>query len=69
MRYVLHPGFVVSKTDGDQHYIGIGKLLELYMVPRTAIWVNAKEPGYHLDEPGDIHCRPLYDGDYPLFDR
>ena len=28
-KYALHPGYIYSKDD-DKHYIGIGKLIELY---------------------------------------
>lgn len=31
-KYLLHPGYVVSKTDGDIHYITSQMLMELYNV-------------------------------------
>lgn len=65
VRYVIHPGFVVSRTDLDRHYIGAGQLRELYRVPRDArvVVVRPFEPGYR-EQPGDVHLRPRFDGDY-----
>ena len=31
-KYLLHPGYVVSKTDGDRHYITAKMLMKLYNV-------------------------------------
>jgi hypothetical protein len=31
-RFILYPGHVTSETDGDEHYIGVLKLLRLYDV-------------------------------------
>lgn len=30
MRYVLHPGPIISKNDGDLHYINAPRLARLY---------------------------------------
>ena len=65
-RYVLYPAIVFSKNDGDRHFIGIGQLLFLYRIPRDARWVNGRSLGYR-EQPGDIHCRPRFHGDYPVF--
>ena len=35
-RYILRPGFVRSRADGDRHYIGVDALLRLYSVPPDA---------------------------------
>jgi len=32
-RIYLHPGYIISKNDGDKHYIGAGQLASLYDVP------------------------------------
>lgn len=32
-KYALCPGFVTSDTDGQRHYIGAGRLADLYGVP------------------------------------
>jgi hypothetical protein len=63
--YVLHPGEVVSRNDGDRHYIGVGALIELYRIPRGA---RVRVDDGRTRWPDDaIHCRPLYSGDYPVF--
>ncbi len=31
-KYVLHPGIVISRSDGDKHFISAAKLCELYKV-------------------------------------
>ena len=61
--YVLHPGDVISRTDGDRHYIGVGRLTELYRIPKGAIVrVDDRRTRWPDDA---IHCWPRYDGDYP----
>ena len=65
-RIFLHPGFVYSKYDGDRHYIGVGELASLYGVnPSDCIVVrNEDSIKGHTEQPGDIHLRPRYDGNY-----
>lgn len=64
MRYVLHPGYIRSKHDGDEHYIGVFDLVRLYKVdPRKC--VDSSKPGL-TEQPGDVHLHPRYDGDYSL---
>ena len=63
--YVLHPGEVTSRTDGDRHYIGQGALVRLYCIPSSArIAVDDGRPRWPDDA---IHCWPRFDGDYPVF--
>ena len=35
-RYLLCPGIVTSRTDGDRHHVGAGELANLYGVPMSA---------------------------------
>jgi len=67
-RYVLHPGWVWSRTDGDRHFIPAAVLARLYKVPLRECVVH---------RPGDVftgvglpknlvHLYPRYDGDYTL---
>ena len=65
-RFVLFPGFVISKNDGDRHYIGERKLRHLYSIPRSARCVTFREG--MVRRPDDIECRPRYDGKYPAFE-
>jgi hypothetical protein len=64
MRYVLHPGYVISATDRDQHFIGGPRLANLYGVDiRNCVYGDV--PGYS-EQKGDVHLRPRIDGNYTL---
>lgn len=69
LRYVLHPGRVTSKNDGQRHYITALSLADLYGVNLRdcTVVLSGEEdrPGYR-EQPGDIHLRPRIDGDYRL---
>ena len=62
-RYVVYPGFVTSRNDGDRHWISASRLLELYGLPRTTRYVVPTAPGFRK-MPGDIELRPRFDGHY-----
>lgn len=62
-RYVLHPGWVMSKNDGDRHYITALKLVELYRVHPADCRVYGTEMP---DKEGEVHLWPRYDGNYTL---
>lgn len=63
-RYVLHPGYIKSKNDGEEHFIGGPKLARLYGVDiRECVFGDM--PGYQECD-GDIHLWPQYNGDYSL---
>ena len=67
-RYVLWPGEVISRSDGDRHYIGVGRLLDLYRVPPSARYIVGTDSAYR-SSPGDVQLRPRRDGDYPLLEN
>jgi hypothetical protein len=63
-KYALHPGYVISKNDGDEHYISAGQLARLYRLGpfEYCVWV---EPNIYLRVWEDyIHLYPRYDGNY-----
>lgn len=63
-RYVLHPGWVYSKNDGDRHFIGGPRLARLYGVDiRQCVFGDVPQ---YSELPGDIHLRPRRDGNYTL---
>ena len=73
-KYVICPGMVESRTDGQRHYIGAMQLMKLYKVdPRVceiyepAQWWPASFYRY-ADErhAGLIRLGPRYDGNYEL---
>lgn len=64
MRYVLHPGYVISEADGDRHFIGGPRLARLYGVDvRQCVYGDM--PDYR-QESGDIHLLPKHSGNYTL---
>lgn len=73
-KYVIHPGRVQSKTDGQRHYIGPMELMKLYGVSQDEceIYDPANwwpESYYRMAEErhaGLIHLYPAHDGDYSL---
>lgn len=66
-KYVVYPGFVQSRHDGDVHYITARQLMHLYGV-RLSDCVVAQSDTDLLgrDFTGLIPLRPRYDGDYRL---
>ncbi len=66
-RYVLHPGEVISKTDGDIHYISALKLAALYGVDYRLCYVKEDSKPISLDRHNwdeYMHLYPRYKGDY-----
>ena len=45
IKYMLHPGMVISRTDRDKHYISARKLIELYNLNRNECVI------YDIDKP------------------
>ena len=73
-RYVLHPGKVESKSDGQIHYVSAARLADLYGVSlRDCITYpygddtdsRFKRMSWR-DPVGVIHLHPRYDGNYTL---
>ena len=69
MRYILHPGYVLS-SDGDTHLITGAQLASLYglRLSDCIVIYNDVDPcsiGYR-EQPGDIHLYPKESGDYKL---
>lgn len=67
-KYVLHPGPVVSQTDGQTHHISAHQLARLYGVrPVDCVVVFPNSPRLGDLRLRDlIHLYPRYDGDYRL---
>lgn len=65
-RFVLHPGEVISEADGDRHWIGYHRLIDLYgLNPRHCRCATfSATPGHALYPPGAIHLGPRHAGDY-----
>jgi len=65
VRYVLHPGYVTSRNDGQRHYIGITQLARLYGLDIRApnVVIDDGRPGLSA-LPDDVHLYPRYNGNY-----
>jgi hypothetical protein len=64
-KYLLMPGYIRSAHDRDWHYIGAGRLAELYGVPMSECVVHKRGLSLRL-YPGLIHLSPSLIGRYEL---
>ena len=65
-KYLLRPGYVVSKNDGDLHYINYITLIRLYKVDPMEC-INITDPKIReIDIEKLIWLRPDYHGRYSL---
>lgn len=65
--FLVCPNYVVSKNDGQTHWINEHQLMRLYGVERREC-VIACCPTHHREEEGLLHLEPSYEGDYSLPD-
>ena len=67
IKYIICPGTVISKNDGDHHYVSADRLIHLYCVDRRECIIDSL--GRFRDRSYDalIKLYPRYDGNYPLF--
>lgn len=58
--YIVYPGYVVSRNDGDRHYVSFERLVQLYGVdPKLCIRAS-----HGPANPKLIPLQPRYDGQY-----
>lgn len=67
--YVVCPGWVQSKNDGQRHYIGFDELMMLYGLSHRTHDVhlepNAPWEWHGWNPPANaVYLRPRYDGNY-----
>lgn len=68
-KYVLCPGFVRSRNDGDRHWISAPELARLYGVPirECDVWDSRRpETLMGLKAEGRVFLRPRADGNYEM---
>lgn len=73
-KYVICPGKVISKSDGQVHYIGPMMLMQLYKVSPDECeiyepakwWPNSFYRMAEIKKLGLRILRPQHDGDYTL---
>lgn len=64
-KYLVCPGYVESRTDGDIHYVGFMELMRLYGVKPEECAVF--KPELTFEYPRHLRVlRPQYDGRYEL---
>jgi len=76
-KYVCVGGYVVSKSDGDRHYINADKLMRLYgLSPSNCDRVEEKDEFLYWRQfnPDCAYGRPIklsprYDGRYDLYEN
>ena len=75
LRYALHPGWVISKRDGQDHYISHQQLAWLYRLnPDQFVVIDDRGMDRReytramrkTEELKLIHLYPRFDGDYTL---
>ena len=68
-RFVLHPGYVTSRNDGQDHWINGDQLAGLHgLHRRDCIIVKADSPSYRKERYAHmVHLYPRYDGCYPNY--
>lgn len=65
-KYVLIPGRVVSRVDGQVHRIGAYDLAKLYGVKRSECYVAEDERDLRVLPKDLVVLRPRSDGNYTL---
>lgn len=66
IKYVVLPGDVQSKNDGQIHYIGAGQLMRLYNVDPRECVVHRFGDHWFPEYDKLIQLSPRYDGNYTL---
>ncbi len=66
-RYLLCPGYILSKYDGDTHFISAGQLKSLYGVHWQDCDIEKREIDHNRYR--YIRLFPRYDGDYTKLPR
>jgi hypothetical protein len=66
-KIALHPGWIISETDGDRHYIGVSQLARLYRLGlgEYVVWDDERPQTYLGRNPEHYkHLYPKLNGDY-----
>jgi len=65
-RFCIHPGFIRSENDGEQHYISAAQLIRLYNLnpakDKVVILNYYHDFNMFLPSEDDIHLYPQYRG-------
>lgn len=70
IKYVIHPGEIISKNDGEVHFIDYGQLIRLWAVnPKECMRARGTIGGIKPYPKDAIHLCPDYHGNYNLHRR
>jgi len=72
IKYIVRPGYVFSRSDGDRHYISAGQLMNLHRVTISeCIIYRGKEDRYKLIgfKRKLINLFPRADGQYKKYNQ
>lgn len=66
-KYIVRPGWAISKNDEDRHWITADQLIGLYQVdPRECVVSRVNSGPYTYFSKDLILLQPRYDGNYEL---
>jgi len=68
-QFAIHPGFVRSGKDNDEHFIGYYDLIKLYGVPESkcVLWDDNQPDTFQNKIASEYHhLYPSWTGDYSL---
>jgi hypothetical protein len=66
-RYAVHPGYVTSRNDGQDHYLGFMRLCQLYRVaPAECVDMSQEKNWRGIDVSNLVRLTPRSDGNYAL---
>ena len=64
IKYILHPGHIISKTDGEEHYISAVMLCHLYKVSAPECTIVGSTSLVNVRPEILVHLYPRSDGKY-----
>jgi len=68
IKYIIHEGYIISKNDGDAHFIKGEQLIKLYRLKRSECEIiRYNDKRKHLwFKSNYIHLYPKFDGNYNI---
>lgn len=67
-KYLVFPGTIISKSDGEFHTLSAGNLISLYGVdPRECVVIRDRKDLLGINRENYIELHPLYKGNYKEF--
>lgn len=69
-KYLVIGGNIISKSDGEEHFISASRLCELYRVDPVECYLFSENPHLEIElrnlPKGLIVLQPKYNGDYSI---